>query len=186
MPSLSPTVEIRLLDQRLRDWGLPAYQTPMAAALDLFACLDTELVLEAGEPAQLIPSGFALHMADAHLAALVLPRSGLGHRKGLVLGNAVGLIDADYTDELLISAWNRNPPGGPAIVIQPGERIAQLLFVPVVRPRLTEVAAFSHSSARNGGFGSTGSGGAGSGGAGSGGAGSGATDSAAKASKAEG
>lgn len=157
-PNPTPLVELKIIDPRLRDWGLPAYQTPMAAALDLFACLDTELVLDPGAPAQLIPSGFALHMADAHLAALVLPRSGLGHRKGLVLGNAVGLIDADYTDELLISAWNRNPPGGAAIVIQPGERIAQLLFVPVVRPVLAEVGAFSAPSQRQGGFGSTGTG----------------------------
>lgn len=156
MPSHSPLVEIKLLDPRLRDWGLPAYQTPMSAALDLFACIDADLTLEPGAPAQLIPSGFALHMADAHLAALILPRSGLGHRKGLVLGNAVGLIDADYTDELLISAWNRNPPGSPPIVIQPGERIAQMMFVPVLRPQLTEVAAFSRPSDRQGGFGSTG------------------------------
>ncbi|WP_449040605.1 dUTP diphosphatase [Paracoccus sp. (in: a-proteobacteria)] len=157
-PNPTPLVELKILDPRLRDWGLPAYQTPMAAALDLFACIDAELTLDPGAPAQLIPSGIALHMADAHLAALVLPRSGLGHRKGLVLGNAVGLIDADYTDQLLVSAWNRNPPGGPAIVIQPGERIAQLLFVPVVRPQLAEVAAFSRPSQRQGGFGSTGSG----------------------------
>ncbi|SEI03314.1 dUTP diphosphatase [Paracoccus alkenifer] len=156
MPSPSLTVEIKLIDPRLRDWGLPAYQTPMAAALDLFACIDADLVLDPGAPAQLIPSGFALHMADAHLAALVLPRSGLGHRKGLVLGNAVGLIDADFTDQLLISAWNRNPPGGPSITIQPGERIAQLMFVPVLRPQLTEVTAFSRPSERQGGFGSTG------------------------------
>ena len=149
-------VELKVLDPRLRDWGLPDRQTPMAAALDLRACLDAPLLLHAGAPAELVRSGIALHMADPHLAAVILPRSGLGHRKGLVLGNAVGLIDADYTDEILVSAWNRNPPGSAPIVIQPGERIAQMLFVPVVRPALVEVAAFSRDSARTGGFGSTG------------------------------
>ena len=94
--------------------------------------------------------------ADPHLAAVILPRSGLGHRKGLVMGNALGLIDADYADEILISVWNRNPPGSAPILIQPGERIAQMLFVPVVRPALVEVAEFSRASGRAGGFGSTG------------------------------
>lgn len=154
--ALTPTVEVKVLDPRLRDWGLPAYQTPMAAALDLYACLDSALTLHPGAPAELVPSGLALHMADAHLAALILPRSGLGHRKGLVMGNAVGLIDADYTDQIFISAWNRNPPGTPPIIIQPGERIAQMLFVPVVRPALAEVTEFTRDSARAGGFGSTG------------------------------
>lgn len=155
-PAMSPVVEIRILDPRLREWGLPAYQTPMAAALDLHACLDGALTLRPGDPAALVPSGLALHMADPHLAALILPRSGLGHRKGLVMGNAVGLIDADYTDQVFISAWNRNPAGTDPIVIRPGERIAQMLFVPVVRPALIEVAEFSQESARAGGFGSTG------------------------------
>jgi len=153
---LTPAVELKLLDPRLRDWGLPAYQPPMAAALDLYACLDAPLTLQPGAPAELVPSGIALHMADPHLAALILPRSGLGHRKGLVMGNAVGLIDADYTDQVFISAWNRNPPGTEPIVIRPGERIAQMLFVPVVRPALVEVAEFTRDSARAGGFGSTG------------------------------
>lgn len=156
MNSPRPAVELKILDPRLRDWGLPGYQTPMAAALDLHACLDVPVTLAPGAPAQLVPSGIALHMADPHLAGLVLPRSGLGHRKGLVLGNAVGLIDADYTEEILISAWNRNPPGTDPLVIRPGERIAQLLFVPVIRPALIEVAAFSQPSGRSGGFGSTG------------------------------
>ena len=149
-------VELKVLDPRLRDWGLPAWQTPMAAAVDLHACLDAPLTLQPGAPAELVPSGLALHMADPHLAALILPRSGLGHRKGLVLGNAVGLIDADYTGEILISAWNRNAPGTAPLVIRPGERIAQMLFVPVVRPALVEVAEFTRGSARRGGFGSTG------------------------------
>ena len=149
-------VELKVLDPRLRDWGLPAWQTPMAAAVDLHACLDAPLTLRPGAPAELVSSGLALHMADPHLAALILPRSGLGHRKGLVMGNAVGLIDADYTGEILISAWNRNPPGTDPLVIRPGERIAQMLFVPVVRPALVEVAEFTRGSARRGGFGSTG------------------------------
>lgn len=156
MLSLSPPVELKLLDPRLRDWGLPVPQTPMAAALDLHACLDAPLALHPGAPAELVPSGLALHMADRHLAALILPRSGLGHRTGLILGNAVGLIDADYTDQIFISAWNRNPAGSPPIVIQPGERIAQMLFVPVVHPRLVEVDSFAQDTARRGGFGSTG------------------------------
>lgn len=151
-----PPVELKLLDPRLRNWGLPSYQSPMAAALDLRACLDAPLALQPGAPAELVRSGIALHMADPHLAAVILPRSGLGHRKGLVMGNAVGLIDADYTEEILISAWNRNPPGTEPIVIRPGERIAQMLFVPVVRPALVEVAEFSRTSGRMGGFGSTG------------------------------
>ncbi|MGI4939950.1 MAG: dUTP diphosphatase, partial [Janthinobacterium lividum] len=107
-------VEVQVLDGRLHAWGLPRFQTGMAAAMDLHACLDAELVLEAGAPAVLVPVGFALHMADPGMAALVLPRSGLAHRQGLVLGNTAGLIDADYTGPLLVSAWNRNPPGGPA------------------------------------------------------------------------
>ena len=153
---LTPTIELRLLDARLTEWGGPAYQTPGSAALDLHACVEGPLVLAAGAPAVLIGSGLALHMADPHLAALVLPRSGLGHRAGLVMGNGVGLIDADYREEIRISALNRNPPGGPDIVIAPGDRIAQLLFVPVVRPVLQAVAAFSEGSDRAGGFGSTG------------------------------
>lgn len=156
MHPLSPAVELKLLDPRLRDWGLPSYQTPMAAALDLHACLDAPLILHPQAPAELVPSGIALHMADPHLAALILPRSGLGHRKGLVMGNAVGLIDADYTEQVFISAWNRNPAGSEPILIQPGERIAQMLFVPVVRPRLVEVPEFTRASDRRGGFGSTG------------------------------
>ena len=101
----TPRVEIRVLDPRLRDWGLPDWQTTGAAALDLRACLDAPVEIAAGAAAVLIPTGIALHMADPHLAALILPRSGLGHGKGLVMGNAVGLIDADYTHEIMVSAW---------------------------------------------------------------------------------
>ena len=149
-------VEIVVLDARLREWGLPAYQSAMAAAIDLHACLDAPLELPSGATPVLIPAGFALHMNDPAMAALILPRSGAGHRRGLVLGNLVGLIDADYTGPILVSAWNRNA-GGKPIVVQPGERFAQMAFVPIVRPALTVVDAFTAASARGeGGFGSTG------------------------------
>jgi dUTP pyrophosphatase len=155
----NPTIELKLLDQRLREWGLPRYQTGMAAAVDLHARLDKEVTIEAGAAPELISSGIALHIGDPGMAALVLPRSGLGHKKGLVLGNLVGLIDADYTGPIMVSAWNRNPPGGPAITIAPGERFAQMVFVPVVRPEFAVVDEFSIASARGaGGFGSTGMG----------------------------
>jgi dUTP pyrophosphatase len=152
-----PGVELVVLDARLHEWGLPAYQSAMAAAIDLHACLDAPLELLPGTAPALIPAGFAVHMADPNLAALVLPRSGLGHKRGLVLGNLVGLIDPDYTGPILVSTWNRNAPGTPPIVLAPGERFAQMLFVPVVRPNLRLVEAFSEASARGGGgFGSTG------------------------------
>ena len=146
-----------VLDQRLHQWGLPTYQSAMAAAIDLHACLDAPLSIAPGTAPVLVPAGFAVHMADPSLAALVLPRSGLGHRKGLVLGNLVGLIDPDYTGPISVSAWNRNAPGTEPILLAPGERFAQLLFVPILRPALTVVDAFSGLSARgSGGFGSTG------------------------------
>lgn len=151
------TVELVVLDRRLHEWGLPTYQSAMAAAIDLHACLDATLTIAPGTAPVMIPAGFAIHMADPHLAALVLPRSGLGHRKGLVLGNLVGLIDADYTGPIMVSAWNRNAAGTEPIALEPGERFAQLLFVPILRPALTLVDAFSGRSARGGGgFGSTG------------------------------
>ncbi len=129
----------------------------MAAAIDLHACLDGAMQLHGQAPAVLIPAGFALHMADAGMAAVIVPRSGLGHKKGLVVGNLVGVIDADYTGPIMVSAWNRNPPGSPPVTIVPGERIAQMMFVPVLRPAFTVVDGFSRSSARGeGGFGSTG------------------------------
>lgn len=156
---LAPQVEVRVIDPRLHQWGLPRYQSEQAAALDLRACLDNPLILHPQAPAQLIPSGIAVYIGHDHVAAMVLPRSGLGHKQGLVLGNSVGLIDADYTAEVLISAWNRSAPGSQPIVITPGERIAQLLFVPVVRPALTLVESFSAETVRgSGGFGSTGTG----------------------------
>ncbi len=150
------TVELRILDPRLHDWGIPSYQTPGSAAVDLFACIDAPQKIEAGAPATLIPSGLALFMDIDRMAALVLPRSGAGHKKGLVLGNLVGLIDSDYTGEVKLSMWNRNPGGDP-IVIEPGERVAQMMFVPVMRPTLKVVDEFSGTTARGaGGFGSTG------------------------------
>ena len=150
-------VEMVVLDPRLHAWGLPTYQSDMAAAIDLHACLDAPADILPGAPAVLIPAGFAIHMADPNFAALILPRSGLGHRKGLVLGNTAGLIDPDYTGAIMVSTWNRNPPGTEPITLQPGERFAQMMFVPIVRPSLTVVDAFSANSGRGaGGFGSTG------------------------------
>lgn len=154
-------VEVKILDPRLHDWGLPAYQTAGAAAVDLFACIEAPLAIAPQAPAVLVPSGLALNMGAMACAALVLPRSGLGHKKGLVMGNSVGLIDADYTGEIFISTWNRNPVGSDPIVISPGERIAQMMFVPVLHAQMTVVEAFSSETTRGaGGFGSTGSGGA--------------------------
>ncbi len=155
--TFSPLIEVRILDDRLREWGLPRYQSDDAAAIDLFACVAEPLSLAPQSPAQLVPSGIAIHIGDPALAAIVVPRSGLGHRSGLVIGNLVGIIDADYLGPVMISAWNRSAPGTPPIVIDPGDRIAQMLFVPIVRPRFTVVGEFSRTTARGtGGFGSTG------------------------------
>jgi dUTP pyrophosphatase len=153
-----PTIELKVLDPRLEAWGLPAYQSDMAAAIDLRAAIDGALEIEAGSPAVLVPSGLALFIRDPFVAAMILPRSGLGHKTGLVLGNTTGLIDADYLGPILVSVWNRNAAGTPPIRIEPGDRIAQMMFVPVVRPRFEMVAEFSTETARGaGGFGSTGS-----------------------------
>ena len=157
--TLPPTanVEVKILDERLKVWGLPRYHSTMAAAIDLHACIDAPLTVPPGTPAQLISAGIAIHLADPRLAALIVPRSGLGHKKGLVMGNLTGVIDADYTGPIMISVWNRNGPGSEPIVIEPGERIAQMLFVPIVRPQFAIVDDFSATSARGGGgFGSTG------------------------------
>ena len=123
-----------------------------SAGLDLRACLDAPLVLAPGE-AQLIPTGLAIHIADAHLAAMILPRSGLGHKHGIVLGNLVGLIDSDYQGPLMVSCWNRGPV---AYTVQPFERIAQLVIVPVVQASFRVVDSFDESGRGDGGFGSTG------------------------------
>lgn len=151
-------LELKIIDPRLRGWGFPHYGSTLAAGLDLHACLDAPLAVAPQEPALLVSAGIAFRIGDPHWCGLVLPRSGLGHRQGLVLGNAVGLIDADYEGPLMISVWNRNPPrcGGP-IRIDPGDRIAQLVFTRIERPEFSVVEAFSDSGERqSGGFGSTG------------------------------
>lgn len=151
-----PEIELRVLDPRLHAWGLPRYHSAQAAGIDLIACVDADLRLLPQAAAQLIPTGMAMHMASEDFCAMLLPRSGLGHKRGLVLGNGTGVVDADYMAEIFVSAWNRNPDGEP-IVIAPGERIAQMLFVPVLRPRFRVVDEFSQRSERGtGGFGSTG------------------------------
>ena len=154
-------VELKIFDTRLPGWGFPHYGSDLAAGLDLHACIDEPLLLQPQAPAVLISSGVAFRIGDPGWCALVLPRSGLGHRQGLVLGNAVGLIDADYEGPCLISAWNRNPASAhradEAILIQPGDRIAQLVFTRIVQPDFTVVAEFSATGNRqDGGFGSTG------------------------------
>ncbi|WKB52605.1 dUTP diphosphatase [Eleftheria terrae] len=147
------TIDLQVLDPRVAE-QLPAYATPGSAGLDLRACLDEALVLEPGQT-RLIPTGLAIHIADPGLAALVLPRSGLGHKHGIVLGNLVGLIDSDYQGQLMVSCWNR---GSTTFTIEPMERIAQLVIVPVVQARFNVVEAFSVSERGAGGFGSTGKG----------------------------
>jgi len=151
------TIELKILDPRLPGWGFPRYGSELAAGLDLHACLDATLALPPQTPAVLISAGIAFRIGDPEWCALVLPRSGLGHREGLVLGNAVGLIDADYEGPCLISAWNRNPLGGYEVVFEPGDRIAQLVFTRIARPEFRVVTEFSETGVRQeGGFGSTG------------------------------
>lgn len=151
-----PVIEIRVLDERLREWGLPRYQSAQAAGVDLIACLKEPLRVLPQSSAVLVPTGIAMHMNSAAFFAMIVPRSGLGHKKGLVLGNGTGIIDADYMAEVFVSVWNRNPAGEP-VEIAPGERIAQMLFVPVLRPAFEVVDTFSQTSERGlGGFGSTG------------------------------
>ena len=148
-------LQVRVLDPRLgRDWPLPAYATEGSAGLDLRACLATALVLEPGRT-ELVPTGLAIHLDDPGLAAVLLPRSGLGHKHGIVLGNLVGLIDSDYQGQVMASVWNR---GAASFTIEPGERIAQLVVVPVVQVRLEVVEAFTASERGAGGFGSSGRG----------------------------
>jgi dUTP pyrophosphatase len=151
-------VELIILDPRLPGWGFPSRGSRLAAGLDLHACLDGPLVLPPQAPAALISAGIAFRIGDLEWCALVLPRSGLGHKRGLVLGNAVGVIDADYEGPCLISAWNRNPvQGGDRIEIRPGDRIAQLVFTRITRPEFVIVSAFSEEEGRqDAGFGSTG------------------------------
>ena len=147
------TLQVKLLDPRFGDaWPLPAYATEASAGLDLRAALDAPLALAPGDAA-LVPSGLSIHIADPGLCAVILPRSGLGHRHGIVLGNGTGLIDADYQGPLLISTWNR---GREAFTIEPGDRIAQLVILPIVRATFEVVDTFADSARGAGGFGHTG------------------------------
>ena len=146
-------VQIKILDPRLgTEFPLPDYATEGSAGLDLRACLDESLTLAPGVT-ELIPTGFAMHMQDTGLAAVILPRSGLGHKHGIVLGNLVGLIDSDYQGQVFVSCWNRSDS---PFVVEPGARIAQLVFLPVIRARWERVAEFEESDRAGGGFGHTG------------------------------
>jgi len=144
-------VDVRILDERIAE-RLPAYATPGSAGLDLRACIDAPIVLAPGA-AELLPTGIAIHIGDPGHAAMILPRSGLGHKHGIVLGNLVGLIDSDYQGPLMVSCWNR---GQAPFTIEPFERIAQLVVVPVVQAEFRVVASFDASGRGSGGFGSTG------------------------------
>jgi dUTP pyrophosphatase len=148
-------LKVRILDARVgREIPLPAYATGGSAGMDLRACLEAPLLLEPGQT-QLVPTGLAIHIDDPSLAAIILPRSGLGHKHGIVLGNLVGLIDSDYQGQLMVSMWNR---GQSAFTIEPGERIAQLVVVPVVQVELSVVDDFAASARGAGGFGHSGRG----------------------------
>lgn len=146
-------IDVRVLDARLAE-QLPAYATPGSAGLDLRACIEAPLLLEPGATS-LIATGLSIHIGDPNLAAMILPRSGLGHKHGIVLGNLVGLIDSDYQGPLMVSCWNR---GATAFTVQPLERIAQLVIVPVVQADFRVVDTFEASHRGEGGFGSTGKG----------------------------
>lgn len=153
-PMAAMQIDVKVLDPRMAD-QLPHYATPGSAGLDLRACLDSAIVL-APNACQLIPTGLSVHIADPGCAALILPRSGLGHKHGIVLGNLVGLIDSDYQGQLMVSAWNRSET---PFTIEPLERIAQMVIVPVIQARFNLVAEFGQSSERGtGGYGSTGRG----------------------------
>jgi dUTP pyrophosphatase len=145
------TIALKVLDERIRP-HLPAYATPGSAGMDLRACIDAPIALQPGQT-ELIPTGIAIHIADPGLAALILPRSGLGHKHGIVLGNLVGLIDSDYQGQLMVSCWNR---GKAMFVVSAMERIAQLIIVPVLRARFDIVEEFVTSERATGGFGSSG------------------------------
>ncbi|WP_343741994.1 dUTP diphosphatase [Herbaspirillum huttiense] len=145
------TIDIKILDPRMKD-QLPAYATPGSAGLDLRACIDAPLTLAPGST-HLIPTGLGIHLADPNYAAVILPRSGMGHKHGIVLGNLVGLIDSDYQGQLMISTWNR---GSTEFVLNPMERLAQLVIVPVLQVGFNVVDEFDSSERGAGGFGSTG------------------------------
>ncbi|MGJ7914582.1 dUTP diphosphatase [Massilia sp. LXY-6] len=144
-------IDLKILDPRMKDF-LPTYATGGSAGLDLRACIDAPLTLEPGQTV-LVPTGLAIHIADAGYAAMILPRSGLGHKNGIVLGNLVGLIDSDYQGQLMVSTWNR---GQSAFTLQPMDRLAQLVVVPVVQVGFKVVEEFASSDRGTGGFGSTG------------------------------
>jgi dUTP pyrophosphatase len=146
-----PSIALKVLDERIRP-HLPAYATPGSAGLDLRACIDAALTIQPGAT-HLIPTGIAIHIGDPGLAAMILPRSGLGHKHGIVLGNLVGLIDSDYQGPLMVSCWNRS---GEAFVLNPLDRLAQLVIVPVVQATFVVVDDFADSARGAGGFGSTG------------------------------
>jgi dUTP pyrophosphatase len=148
---VNTTIDIKVLDERMAA-HLPAYATPGSAGLDLRACLGEAIELAPGQTA-LIPTGLAIHIEDPGLAALILPRSGLGHKHGIVLGNLVGLIDSDYQGQLMVSCWNR---GQATFTIQPMERVAQMVIVPVVQAHFRRVESFEESGRGEGGFGSSG------------------------------
>lgn len=146
-------LQVKILDARIgTDFPLPSYATPGSAGLDLRACLDGPLTLEPGQT-ELIPTGLAIHIDDPNLCAMILPRSGLGHKHGIVLGNLVGLIDSDYQGQLFVSCWNR---GQQSFIMEPGERMAQLVLVPVVQADFEVVSEFTESNRGDGGFGSSG------------------------------
>ena len=146
-------IDVKIIDQRvLDDFGVPDYQTDGSAGIDLKACINETIDLAPGET-ELIPSGIAIHINDPHLAAVILPRSGLGHKHGLVLGNLVGLIDSDYQGHIFISCWNR---GNNSVLIEPGLRLAQMVFVPVEQVEFRIVEEFDLSQRGEGGFGHTG------------------------------
>lgn len=146
-------LQVKILDPRIgSEFPLPHYATDGAAGMDLRACIDSPMSLEPGD-SQLVPTGIAIHLGDPGYAAAVLPRSGLGHKHGIVLGNLVGLIDADYQGQVMVSCWNR---GREAYTLEPGERIAQLVVLPIARPELRVVEAFSESARGGGGFGHSG------------------------------
>jgi dUTP pyrophosphatase len=151
--NMKKSIELKILDRRIgTEYPLPEYATPGSAGLDLRALLDAPLTLQPGQT-ELIPTGLAIHIGDANLCATILPRSGMGHKNGIVLGNLVGLIDSDYQGQLMISTWNR---GQNAFTIQPGDRIAQLVFVPVVQAQFELVEEFDASQRGEGGFGHSG------------------------------
>lgn len=152
MPQLTQ-LEVKIMDSRLGgEWPLPSYATPGSAGMDLRACINEALILEPGQT-ELLPTGMAIHVADPGLCAMLLPRSGLGHKHGVVLGNLVGLIDSDYQGQLMVSCWNR---GNTSFTIEPGERIAQMVLVPVVQAEFKVVEEFNESERGAGGFGHSG------------------------------